>query len=42
MEALRPLRRIKAAMATAADEQGRVPHYRFPVNDQCRYGVTSP
>lgn len=40
--ALRPLRRIKAAMATAPDAQGRVPHYRFPVNDQCRYGVISP
>jgi hypothetical protein len=40
--ALRPLRRIKAAMATAPDSDRGVPHYRFPVNDQCRYGVTSP
>jgi hypothetical protein len=40
-QALRPLRRIKAAMATASAGEG-VPHYRFPVNDQCRYGVTSP
>ena len=39
---LRPLRRIKAAMAVGADADGWIPHYRFPVNDQQRYGVTSP
>lgn len=41
-KALRPLRRIKAAMALGPDADGWIPHYRFPVNDQHRYGVTSP
>lgn len=39
---LRPLRRIKVALATGPDSDGFVPHYRFPVNDQCRYGVIAP
>mmetsp|Transcript_12758 Transcript_12758/g.19591 ORF Transcript_12758/g.19591 Transcript_12758/m.19591 type:complete len:281 (-) Transcript_12758:59-901(-) len=39
---LRPLRRIKVAMATEADKEGRVPHYRFPVNNQDGHGVVSP
>lgn len=39
---LTPLRRIKAAMALGPDEDGWIPHYRFPVNDQMRYGVVSP
>jgi alkylated DNA repair dioxygenase AlkB len=39
---LRPLRRVKVAMATEADEEGRVPHYRFPVNNQDAHGVVSP
>ncbi|MBX2801690.1 MAG: alpha-ketoglutarate-dependent dioxygenase AlkB [Myxococcales bacterium] len=40
--ALTPLRRIKCAMTTGPDAHGRVPHYRFPVNDQMRYGVVCP
>ena len=40
---LRPLRRIKVAMTTAPQGVNeRTPHYRFPVNDQNRYGVVSP
>lgn len=39
--ALKPLSRIKVAMAVP-DERGWVPHYRFPVNDQHRYGVMAP
>lgn len=40
---LRPLARIKVAMATPRDDgSGLVPHYRFPVNDQDRYGVVAP
>lgn len=39
--ALRPLRRIKVAMATDPGDD-TVPHYRFPVNDQQRYGVVCP
>ena len=39
---LTPLRRIKAAMAIGPDAEGWVPHYRFPVNDQMRYGVRCP
>jgi hypothetical protein len=35
---LQKLRRIKVAMAEP-NEDGLIPHYRFPVNDQHRYGV---
>jgi alkylated DNA repair dioxygenase AlkB len=38
---LQPLKRIKVAQATPTSD-GRIPHYRFPVNDQARYGVISP
>src|SRR3989338_11702793 len=31
---LEPLRRVKVSMATPDPETGRIPHYRFPVNDQ--------
>lgn len=36
--ALKPLRRIKCALALPT-EDGWLPHYRFPVNDQHRYPV---
>lgn len=36
--ALRPLSRIKCALALPR-EDGAMPHYRFPVNDQQRYPV---
>jgi hypothetical protein len=39
--ALRPLSRIKVAMAVPGDD-GLIPHYRFPVNDQHRHGVLAP
>lgn len=39
---LHPLRRLKIAMATPDSATGRVPHYRFPVNDQRRHGVVVP
>lgn len=39
--ALEPLRRVKRAMATPTST-GLIPHYRFPVNDQERYGVIAP
>lgn len=38
---LEPLRRVKAALANPTAD-GLIPHYRFPVNDQARYGVTCP
>lgn len=38
--ALKPLSRIKCALAKVFDD-GKVPHYRFPVNDQNRYPVVS-
>ncbi len=38
---LHPLRRIKVAMANP-EPNGHVPHYRFPVNNQRRHGVTTP
>jgi hypothetical protein len=40
--ALKPLSRIKVAMAVPEAGSGRIPHYRFPVNDQHRYGVLAP
>lgn len=40
--ALRPLTRVKVAMTVAPDAQGRWPLYRFPVNNQHRYGETRP
>lgn len=40
--ALKPLSRIKVAMAVPEPGSGRIPHYRFPVNDQHRYGVITP
>eukprot|EP00750_Incisomonas_marina_P002554 INCI12424.1.p1 GENE.INCI12424.1~~INCI12424.1.p1 ORF type:complete len:200 (-),score=28.90 INCI12424.1:838-1437(-) len=40
--ALRPLTRVKVAMTVAPDAQGRWPLYRFPVNNQRRYGETRP
>jgi alkylated DNA repair dioxygenase AlkB len=39
---LLPLKRIKVAMTVAEDAQGRWPLYRFPVNNQQRYGETRP
>ena len=39
---LHPLRRLKIAMATPDASTGRVPHYRFPVNNQHRHGVITP
>mmetsp|Transcript_26649 Transcript_26649/g.37099 ORF Transcript_26649/g.37099 Transcript_26649/m.37099 type:complete len:392 (+) Transcript_26649:43-1218(+) len=39
--ALRKLRRIKAALCNP-EKDGRIPLYRFPVNDQHRYGETIP
>lgn len=41
--ALRPLSRIKVAMAVPLDDgSGLVPHYRFPVNNQHGHGVIAP
>lgn len=40
--ALKPLSRIKVAMAVPEADSGWIPHYRFPVNDQHRYGVIAP
>eukprot|EP00455_Lapot_gusevi_P053866 TRINITY_DN84_c0_g1_i1.p1 TRINITY_DN84_c0_g1~~TRINITY_DN84_c0_g1_i1.p1 ORF type:complete len:326 (+),score=151.67 TRINITY_DN84_c0_g1_i1:51-980(+) len=40
-EPLQKLRRIKRALANPTPE-GLIPHYRFPVNDQNRYGVQTP
>lgn len=37
-----PLRRVKIAMATPDPTTGLIPHYRFPVNDQKRYGTLVP
>ncbi|MEM6991747.1 MAG: alpha-ketoglutarate-dependent dioxygenase AlkB [Myxococcota bacterium] len=39
---LHPLRRIKVAMANPDPATDRVPHYRFPVNNQHQHGVTTP
>ena len=39
---LQPFRRVKVAMAIEEDDEGRVPHYRFPVNNQDGHGVVSP
>ena len=41
-KALRPLKRVKVAMTVAPDADGRWPLYRFPVNNQRRYGETRP
>lgn len=38
---LEPLRRTKVAMATPR-EDGLIPHYRFPVNNQAKHGVIAP
>jgi len=38
---LQPLRRVKIAMATPG-QNGLIPHYRFPVNDQKRHGTLAP
>lgn len=40
---LRPLSRVKVAMATPPEDgSDRVPHYRFPVNNQHSHGVQVP
>jgi alkylated DNA repair dioxygenase AlkB len=39
MEELRPLTRIKVAQADHLSD-GKLPHYRFPVNNQSKYGTT--
>lgn len=41
LQPLLKLKRIKRALANPTAD-GLVPHYRFPVNDQNRYGVVSP
>ena len=38
---LNPLRRVKVAMANP-NEEGLVPYFRFPVNNQSRHGIITP
>lgn len=38
---LHPLRRVKVAMANPTDD-GLIPYFRFPVNNQSRHGIITP